>query len=44
MQVCSAGVGGTSLVALGFSPTAAMAEVRQFKLERATETRNTCPY
>jgi formate dehydrogenase major subunit len=29
---------------LGFSPTAALAEVRTFKLARATETRNTCPY
>jgi len=29
---------------LGFAPDAALAEVRQFKLARATETRNTCPY
>jgi formate dehydrogenase major subunit len=29
---------------LGFSPTAALAEVRAFKLTRTTETRNTCPY
>jgi len=29
---------------LGFSPTAALAEVREFKLTHATETRNTCPY
>jgi formate dehydrogenase major subunit len=29
---------------MGFSPTSALAEVRQFKLARATETRNTCPY
>jgi len=29
---------------LGFSPTAVLAEVRNFKLERTTETRNTCPY
>jgi formate dehydrogenase major subunit len=29
---------------MGFSPTAALAEVREFKLTRATETRNTCPY
>ncbi|GHU34477.1 hypothetical protein AGMMS50256_28140 [Betaproteobacteria bacterium] len=27
---------------MGFSPTAALAEVRTFKLARATETRNTC--
>jgi formate dehydrogenase major subunit len=31
-------------VALGFTPQVALAEVRQFKLARATETRNTCPY
>jgi len=35
---------GSSLAALGFSPTPALAEVRQFKLARATETRNTCTY
>lgn len=35
---------GSSLVAMGFSPTPALAEVRQFKLARATETRNTCTY
>jgi len=29
---------------MGFSPTAALAEVREFKLLRTTETRNTCPY
>jgi formate dehydrogenase major subunit len=29
---------------MGFSPTAALAEVRAFKLARATETRSTCPY
>jgi len=43
-KVCSAGVTGSSLALLGFSPTAALAEVRQFKLLRTTETRNTCPY
>jgi len=35
---------GSSLAALGFAPTAALAEVRQFKLTHTTETRNTCPY
>jgi formate dehydrogenase major subunit len=34
----------SSLVALGFSPTAALAETRNFKLARTTETRSTCPY
>lgn len=43
-RICTAGVGGSSLAMLGFSPTAALAEVRNFKLARATETRNTCPY
>jgi formate dehydrogenase major subunit len=43
-RVSSAGLVGSSLVALGFSPTAALAEARQFKLLRTTETRNTCPY
>ncbi len=38
------GIAGTSLAALGFSPARALAEVRNFKLQRATETRNTCPY
>ena len=43
-QVCAAGLGGSSIAMLGFSPTAALAEVRSFKLAHATETRNTCPY
>lgn len=43
-KICAAGVGSSSLVALGFAPGEALAEVREFKLARATETRNTCPY
>jgi len=43
-KLCAAGMGSSSLVMMGFSPTAALAEVREFKLTRATETRNTCPY
>ena len=43
-RVSGAGRAGSSLVALGFSPTAALAETRQFKLARTTETRNTCTY
>lgn len=43
-KICTAGAGGSSLAMLGFSPTAALAEVRAFKLARSTETRNTCPY
>lgn len=37
-------LGASSLALMGFSPGEALAEVRQFKLARATETRNTCPY
>ena len=44
LKVTSATLAGSSLALLGFSPTAAIAEVREFKLARATETRNTCPY
>jgi formate dehydrogenase major subunit len=43
-KVCAAGMSGSSIALMGFSPTAALAEVRTFKLARATETRNTCPY
>jgi len=35
---------GSSLALMGFSPGVALAEVREYKLTRATETRNTCPY
>jgi formate dehydrogenase major subunit len=43
-RVSGAGLAASSLVALGFSPATALAETRQFKLARTTETRNTCPY
>ena len=43
-KICAAGMSGSSLAMLGFSPTEALAEVRAFKLARTTETRNTCPY
>jgi formate dehydrogenase major subunit len=43
-RVSGAGLAASSLVALGFSPTLALAETRNFKLMRTTETRNTCPY
>ena len=43
-RICAAGVGGSSLAALGFAPGEALAEVREFKLARASETRSTCPY
>jgi len=44
LKVTGATLAGSSLALLGFSPSAALAEVREFKLSRATETRNTCPY
>lgn len=43
-RISGTGLAVSSLAALGFSPTAALAETRQFKLTRATETRNVCPY
>ena len=43
-KICSAGLGGSSIAVMGFSPTAALAVVRTYKLARATETRSTCPY
>lgn len=43
-KLSAATLGGSTLTALGFSPTEALAEVRTFKLTRTTETRNTCPY
>lgn len=43
-RVCSSGVAGSSLALMGFSPGEVLAETRQFKLARSTETRNTCPY
>lgn len=43
-RVCAAGLGGSSIAMMGFSPNEALAEVRTFKLARATETRNNCPY
>jgi formate dehydrogenase major subunit len=43
-KITGATLAGSSLALLGFSPNAALAEVREFKLTRATETRNTCPY
>jgi formate dehydrogenase major subunit len=43
-KITGATLAGSSLALMGFSPTAAVAEVREFKLLRTTETRNTCPY
>lgn len=43
-RISGAGLVGSSLVAMGFSPTAALAQTRSFKLARTTESRSTCPY
>ena len=44
LKVTGATLAGSSIALLGFTPEPALAEVREFKLARATETRNTCPY
>ncbi len=44
VKYSAGGLGASSIAALGFSPARALAEVRQFKLAHASETRNTCPY
>lgn len=43
-RVSGAGLVGSSLAAMGFSPTEVVAATRQFKLAQTTETRSTCPY
>lgn len=43
-KVTGVTLAGSSMTMLGAAPSPAMAEVRQFKLTRMTETRNTCPY
>ena len=44
-RMTGTGLAGSSLAALGFGTGEAVAaSVRPFKLSRATETRNTCPY
>lgn len=44
LKITGMTLAGSSVAMLGFAPETAIAEVRQFKLARATETRNTCPY
>jgi formate dehydrogenase major subunit len=44
LAVTATSLAGSSLALMGFSPDQAIAEVRQYKLARTTETRNTCPY
>jgi formate dehydrogenase major subunit len=43
-RVSAAGLVGSSLVAMGFSPAAALAQPRAFKLASATVARSICPY
>lgn len=43
-KVTGTSLASSSLVLLGASPDPALAEVRQYKLARMTETRSTCPY
>lgn len=43
-KLSAAGIGATSLTALGFSASRVLAEVRTFKLARTSETRGCCPY
>ena len=44
LKVTGISLVGSSLALMGFSPGEAIAEVCEYKLTRATETRNTCPY
>jgi formate dehydrogenase major subunit len=44
LKVTGATIAGSSIALLGLAPGSALAEVRQYKLARSTETRNTCPY
>lgn len=43
-KICAGGMAGTTVAALGFAPSVALAETRNYKLLRARETRNTCTY
>ena len=43
-KICAGGMAGTTAALLGFAPTIALAETRQYKLLRSRETRNNCTY
>lgn len=43
-KVCAGGLAGTTAAVLGFMPSVAMSNVREYKLLRSKETRNTCTY
>jgi formate dehydrogenase major subunit len=44
LRISAATLAGSSVALLGFAPGKAAAEVRQYKLSRTTEVRNTCTY
>ena len=44
IKVTGSSLAGSSLALMGFSPTSALAEVRQYKLAATTVTRQTCTY
>ena len=45
IKISSAGLAGSSMIKFGLGPTKeALAEVRQYKLQKAKEVRNTCTY
>lgn len=41
-KITAAGAGASGLAVMGMMPTQAFAEVRQYKLSRASEARNNC--
>lgn len=43
-KISAGSVAGSSLALMGMAPEMALADVRAYKLSRATETRNTCTY
>lgn len=43
-KICAGGMAGTTATLLGFAPSLALAETRQYKLLRSRETRNNCTY
>jgi|SRR5690625_805389 len=43
-KITGSSLAGSSLALLGAAPDPAIAQVRQYKLARMTETRSTCPY
>jgi formate dehydrogenase major subunit len=43
-KATATGIGASSIATMGFSTAEALAQVREFKLAKMSETRNTCPY